>query len=169
MLRKKANLSINELSNIIGKDRATVYRYERGDIRKLPLEFIEPLAKAFNVTPADIVGITNEDNLIFSNKGKQLVLAYRNQPEMQQAVNKLLGIAESLPIVQTKRRPIDQLVVKNERIACHETEQIGQPVSKEKETEAKKLANQLTEREQKEKEELKKLFEKARESQKDIF
>lgn len=169
MLRKKANLSVDELSNIIGKDRATVYRYERGDIRKLPFELLEPLAKAFNVTPADIVGIADEDNLILSNEEKQLVLAYRNQPEMKQAVNKLLGIAESPPIVQTKRCPIDQLVVKDERIACYETEQIGQPVSKEKEAEAKKLANQLKEREQKENEELKKLFEKARESQKDIF
>lgn len=102
MLRKKANLSVDELSNIIGKDRATVYRYERGDIRKLPFELLEPLAKAFNVTPADIVGIADEDNLILSNEEKQLVLAYRNQPEMKQAVNKLLGIAESPPIVQTK-------------------------------------------------------------------
>lgn len=103
MLRKKANLSVDELSTIIGKDRATVYRYERGDIRKLPFELLEPLAKAFNVTPADIVGIADEDNLILSNEEKQLVLAYRNQPEMQRAVNKLLGIAESPPqIVQTK-------------------------------------------------------------------
>lgn len=107
MLRKKANLSVDELSAIIGKDRATVYRYERGDIRKLPFELLEPLAKAFNVTPADIVGIADEDNLILSNEEKQLVLAYRNQPEMQKAVNKLLGIAESPPsqIVQTKKLP----------------------------------------------------------------
>ena len=104
MLRKKANLSVDELSNIIGKDRATVYRYERGDIRKLPFELLEPLAKAFNVTPADIVGIADEDNLILSKEEKRLVLAYRNKPDMQKSVDILLGIAESPPsqIVQTK-------------------------------------------------------------------
>ena len=107
MLRKKANLSVDELSNIIGKDRATVYRYERGDIRKLPFELLEPLAKAFNVTPADIVGIADEDNLILSKEEKRLVLAYRNKPDMQKSVDILLGIAESPPsqIVQTKAPP----------------------------------------------------------------
>lgn len=108
-------------------------------------------------------------NVNISLKEQQLLIAYNQHKEFQLAIDTLLGIAESPPIVQTKRRPIDQLVVKDERIACYETEQIGQPVSKEKEAEAKKLANQLKEREQKENEELKKLFEKARESQKDIF
>lgn len=144
-LRKKANLSVDELSAIIGKDRATVYRYERGDIRKLPFELLEPLAKAFNVTPADIVGIADEDNLILSNEEKQLVLAYRNQPEMQKAVNKLLGIAESPPlpqIVQTKAPP------KTEEHGTFETLEVARHGQAEKKTVTKEFldfleANQL--------------------------
>lgn len=102
MLRKNANLSADELAKLIGKDRATIYRYEKGDIQKLPFELLEPLARAFGITPADIVGIS-EENLILSQSEKRLILAYRKQPEMQTAVNRLLEISEEKPpqIVQT--------------------------------------------------------------------
>ena len=99
MLRKRANLSVDELASLIGKDRATVYRYERGDIRKLPFELLEPLARAFNVTPADVIGLVNEDDLILSVEEKKLVLAYRNQPNMKDAINRILGINEEPLIV----------------------------------------------------------------------
>lgn len=162
------NLNQSDLCKILGIKDSTFSTWKtRGT--DPPAKYILLICEYLGVSVDYLLGRVDEDNLILSNEEKQLVLAYRNQPEMKQAVNKLLGIAESPPIVQTKRRPIDQLVVKDERIACYETEQIGQPVSKEKEAEAKKLANQLKEREQKENEELKKLFEKARESQKDIF
>lgn len=103
MLRINANLSVDELANFIGKDRATVYRYERGDIRKLPFELLEPLAKAFNVTPADVIGLVNdEDKLILSAEEKRLVLAYRNQPNMKEAINRILGI-DNEPLIMMKK------------------------------------------------------------------
>lgn len=37
-------------------DRATIYRYERGDIENLPLDVLEPLANALETTPGYLMG-----------------------------------------------------------------------------------------------------------------
>lgn len=55
-LRKKQNISIDELASKLGKNRATIYRYEKGDIENLPLDTLVPLAKALNTTPAHLMG-----------------------------------------------------------------------------------------------------------------
>ncbi len=54
--RKELGLSVDEVAAKIGKNRATVYRYESKDIEKLPLEVLEPLAKALDTTPAFLMG-----------------------------------------------------------------------------------------------------------------
>lgn len=54
-LRDRANLSVEELADKIGKSRSTVYRYENGGIEKLPSSVLVPLALALNTTPADIL------------------------------------------------------------------------------------------------------------------
>lgn len=60
-LRKQNKMSADELAKILNKDRATIYRYENGDIESLPVNILEPLAKALHVTPADILMTTKED------------------------------------------------------------------------------------------------------------
>lgn len=54
--RLELKMSADELAEKIDRNRATVYRYERGDIENLPLDILEPLAKALNTTPAWIMG-----------------------------------------------------------------------------------------------------------------
>ena len=49
-------MTVDELANKIGKNRATVYRYENTDIESLPLSVLEPLAKALKTTPAFLMG-----------------------------------------------------------------------------------------------------------------
>lgn len=61
-LRKKQNMSVEELANKLGKNRTTVYRYEKGDIGNLPIDVLEPLAKALNTTPAYLMGWEEELN-----------------------------------------------------------------------------------------------------------
>ena len=55
-LRMEQNMSVEELASKLGKNKATVYRYEKGDIESLPLDALEPLAKALNTTPAYLIG-----------------------------------------------------------------------------------------------------------------
>lgn len=54
--RKQLKYSADKLGALIGKDRATVYRYEKNEIENMSIALIEPLAKALNVTPAYLMG-----------------------------------------------------------------------------------------------------------------
>lgn len=55
-LRKDLGLSADELGEMIGKDRSTIYRYERGDIDKATVDIIPLLARALQTTPQHILG-----------------------------------------------------------------------------------------------------------------
>lgn len=54
--RKELGLTVEELANRLGKNRATVYRYESNDIENLPTTVLEPLAEVLKVHPAYLIG-----------------------------------------------------------------------------------------------------------------
>ena len=54
--REELGMSVTELAERLGKNRATVYRYENGDIKEMPTPVLEPLAKVLGVTPAELMG-----------------------------------------------------------------------------------------------------------------
>lgn len=54
--RKELKLSADELAKKLGKDRSTIYRYEKGDIENLPLDILEPIADALETTPNYLMG-----------------------------------------------------------------------------------------------------------------
>lgn len=54
--RKELKMSADELGKKLGKDRSTVFRYENGDIEKLPIDILEPVAKALQTTPEYLMG-----------------------------------------------------------------------------------------------------------------
>lgn len=59
--RQELGLSVDELANRLGKNRATVYRYESDDIENFPISVIAPLAEALQTSPAYLMGwIENE-------------------------------------------------------------------------------------------------------------
>ncbi len=54
--RKELGLSVDELAEKLGKNRATIYRYESNEIEKLPTTVLEPLANALGVSPGYLMG-----------------------------------------------------------------------------------------------------------------
>ena len=54
--RVSLGLSVDEIAKQIGKNRATIYRYESSEIEDLPTSVLEPLAKALRTTPAVLMG-----------------------------------------------------------------------------------------------------------------
>lgn len=60
-IRTERGISVDELATKLGKNRATIYRYERGDIENMPLEVLEPLSKALNTTPSHLMGWEKND------------------------------------------------------------------------------------------------------------
>ena len=58
--REEIGMTVDELAEKLGKNRATIYRYERGDIEKLPIEILEPISRALDVSPGCLMGWTDE-------------------------------------------------------------------------------------------------------------
>ena len=54
--RKELGYSVEQLAAILGKNRATIYRYESGEIKDMPTTVLEPLAKVLKTTPAALMG-----------------------------------------------------------------------------------------------------------------
>lgn len=60
-------LSVDEIAKQIGKNRATIYRYESSEIENLPTSVLEPLAKALHTTPAILMGWEQPLKIILLN------------------------------------------------------------------------------------------------------
>lgn len=91
-LRKRQNMSVEELAFKLGKNRATIYRYEKGDIENLPLDALEPLASALNTTPAYLMGWEDNSNEGLVTVGELLKLI-RTQNHMSiEEFSKEIGI-----------------------------------------------------------------------------
>lgn len=54
--RNELHMSVDEIAVKLNKNRATIYRYEKGDIENLPIDILEPLAKALDTTPQYLMG-----------------------------------------------------------------------------------------------------------------
>lgn len=62
--RLELGLTADDVATALGKNRATVYRYESNSIEKLPTTVLEPLAEVLNTTPAYLMGWEDsEENL----------------------------------------------------------------------------------------------------------
>lgn len=90
--REALGLSVGELATRLNKNRATIYRYENGDIEDMPITVLEPLAKALNTTPAYIMG-WEEEPLDFESLLNALNQARSrpDSPEIAEAVEKLIN------------------------------------------------------------------------------
>lgn len=54
--RKEIGVSADELAEKIGVSRSTIFRYEKGDIEKMPGEIIGKIAVALLTTPGELMG-----------------------------------------------------------------------------------------------------------------
>lgn len=139
--RKETGMSADQLADVIGVSRSTIFRYENGAIEKMPTSVLEPIAEALNTTPAYLMGwdddpidydslddfyvpdeyrklgMSNKEYYKFketelkdiakeshnkltatlSTHEEDVIMAYRSHPEMQPAVDKILGVKEATP------------------------------------------------------------------------
>ena len=54
--RKELGFSAEYVAEKLGVSPATIYRYERGDIEKMPGNILEPISKILRTTPAYLMG-----------------------------------------------------------------------------------------------------------------
>ena len=82
-LRIAAGMSAEELGQRIGKNRATIYRYENEDIENMPVCVLKPLAEALKTTPAYLMGWEEDSTAAMlpagmSDEEDELLALYRN-------------------------------------------------------------------------------------------
>lgn len=88
--RKQLKISADELAARLGKDRSTVYRYENGDIEKLPLDILKPIAAALDTSPQYLMGWDDEPEDLGALAAKVLV-----DPGLLKLVQTYLKLSES--------------------------------------------------------------------------
>ncbi len=58
-LRQERGISAEELGRLIGKNRATVYRYEDGSIDTIPIKTVRRIAEILDVRPSYLMGLAD--------------------------------------------------------------------------------------------------------------
>lgn len=56
-VRKQKGISADALAAKIGVSRSTIFRYEKGDIEKVPIEVVAKVADALDIKPAVLMGL----------------------------------------------------------------------------------------------------------------
>ena len=72
--RKQLGMKVDELAAKVGKDRATIYRYENDEI-KMPASLLQPLADALGMTPNELMdwGELPTDGAEHQNKMREVL------------------------------------------------------------------------------------------------
>ena len=97
--RKALKMSADEMGAKLGKDRSTIYRYEKGDIENLPLDILEPIAEILQTTPQYLMGWeeVQKNNDIITDA----VIKMRTDKEFFSVVECLLSLdADKLAIIK---------------------------------------------------------------------
>lgn len=90
-LRQERGWTQTEMAQKMGySDKAVISKIEHGEI-DLPLSKVEAFANIFGVHPGDLMGDVPVV-LQVSEHEKAVIIAYRQNPSMQDAVDRLLGV-----------------------------------------------------------------------------
>ena len=91
--RETRNLSQKELADMLNISSSRISNWEQG-INRPDADMLANICIALNVSPSELLDVRLSSDE-YTNKEKDLVAAYRNKPELQHAVNVLLGIDDS--------------------------------------------------------------------------
>ena len=99
--RKELGMSADDLAIQLGINRATVFRYENGDIEKLPVAILKPIAEVLKTTPQVLMGWVSEETHKKNDTITDAVVRMRSDDEFLSVVGKLLTLdAERLSAVK---------------------------------------------------------------------
>lgn len=89
-------LTLEQVADAIGVNKSTIMRYERGDIEKMPVQSLQPLADALRCSPLYLLGLIDtpyeEQNTLTAHEN-ELLNAYRlSSSDIQNAIDRILGV-----------------------------------------------------------------------------
>lgn len=76
--RKSLGMNMDDMAEATGISRATLYRYESGDIKKFSTESLYPVARALKTTPQYLMGWTDDPHKTFGDEKSQQDKYYLN-------------------------------------------------------------------------------------------
>lgn len=101
--RLELKLTLEQVGDMVGVSKSTVKKWEDGFISNMKRDKIALLANALQIQPVSLItgelistSKSDEYDFILSELEKRLISAYRAKPEMQPAIDKLLGIESAL-------------------------------------------------------------------------
>lgn len=94
--RKELHLSADYVAEKLNVSRSTVFRYENGDIDKVPITVINSLAEILSTTPEFIMGWDKQDNIVNQISDVVSSLSPQNQLKTFNFANKLLSEQNSI-------------------------------------------------------------------------
>ena len=90
--REERKISRGELAQTLGVTLSCISNWELGQ-NDPAADHLGDLCRALQVSPSELLGIQLIDGEL-SEQERKLICAYRDKPELQQAVNILLGITD---------------------------------------------------------------------------
>lgn len=111
-VREQKQISQTELATAINVSKQNLYKYENNIITNIPSDKIEAIANFFKISPAYIMGWENktkqsDNETSLTSHERKVISAYRNKPEMQPAVDKILEIEHEYETVLMAARSKD--------------------------------------------------------------
>lgn len=88
-------LSADAVAEALGKNRATIYRYESDDIQKLPTTVLEPLSKVLHTTPSYLMGWITEESSRKNDIISDIIIKLRSDSTFLEATEKLSSLDQS--------------------------------------------------------------------------
>ena len=90
--REKKGISQTELAQMLGIKNNRVSNWEQG-LNRPDADILTKLCYVLDVSPSELLGVHLSDDPL-SEQERKVIAAYRSRPELQQAVNILLGISD---------------------------------------------------------------------------
>ena len=96
--RTELKLTLEEVGKAVGVSKSTVKKWEDGDISNMRRDKIASLSRVLRIHPVSLINgelvLLNQNNDFYlTNHEKEIIIAYRKQFDMQEAIDRLLGIA----------------------------------------------------------------------------
>lgn len=135
-------VNVNELSNMINVSNQTLYSIIKRDNMKIDFEVLLKICDALDVSVERFYSDfyhSNKNKVSLTNHENKVITAYRNKPDMQPAVDKLLGVEDEQSEIPSFRHPGELTKYKRQELGITQEElaqKLGVSVSELKQWEA---------------------------------